>query len=182
MAKVSEQARKRYQEKIKEFKSEISNVVQNEKKILAEVKKGDLVANQERLTLADMNLVLVSYHALINSLSLSLLGVKNDNMLNEGRKCLYKTIIYLEEIVSAFVDVPFGDYQEGLDSIESFDDSSRCNLIKKIGFAISVVQDGFGENSKWKWSFVELGGRYATVAKNMINFLEHCQLHVNKTA
>ena len=29
--------------------------------------------------------------------------------------------------------------------------------------------DGFGSNSKWKWSFVELEARFATVAKNILN-------------
>ena len=28
---------------------------------------------------------------------------------------------------------------------------------------------GYGANTKWKWSFVELEGRYAVVAKNLLN-------------
>jgi hypothetical protein len=38
-----------------------------------------------------------------------------------------------------------------------------------MGFTIHSVMDGYGENSKWKWSFVELEGRHATISKNIIN-------------
>jgi hypothetical protein len=31
------------------------------------------------------------------------------------------------------------------------------------------VAEGYGANTKWKWSFVELEGRYAVVAKNLLN-------------
>ena len=42
-------------------------------------------------------------------------------------------------------------------------------MVRKLGFTIQSVEDEFGENSKWRWSFVELEGRFATVAKNLIN-------------
>jgi predicted nuclease with TOPRIM domain len=32
------------------------------------------------------------------------------------------------------------------------------------------VEDAYGQSSKWKWSFVEIKGRYAAVAKNLIDF------------
>ena len=53
----------------------------------------------------------------MNSLSLSFLGVKNEAFLNEARKCIYKALIYLEEIVSPIIDAPFSDYEQGLETI-----------------------------------------------------------------
>jgi len=41
--------------------------------------------------------------------------------------------------------------------------------VRKLGFTIDSLVEGFGENSKWKWSFVELEGRFAAVAKNLLN-------------
>ena len=35
--------------------------------------------------------------------------------------------------------------------------------------AINLLELALGDNSKWKWSFVELKGRYAVVAKNFID-------------
>jgi hypothetical protein len=105
----------------------------------------------------------------MNSLSVALLGVKNEAFLNEARKGCYKCIIYLEEAVTPFVDVPFSEYEEHLARIDGFKDEPKYKLIRKLGFAIQSVMDELGENSKWKWSFVELEGRYATVAKNLLN-------------
>jgi len=170
MGKVSEKAKKKYQEKITEYKALINEIIQHERKTVSQFRKGDVSYNPQRIEMATENLVLVSYYTLINSLSLALLGIKNESYLNEARKCLYKAIIYLEEIVSAYIDVPFSEYEEGLISIEDFDDISRYKLVNKIGFSIDSIEDGFGENTKWKWSFVELEGRFATVTKNLINF------------
>jgi hypothetical protein len=170
MGKISEKAKRQYQDKIKEYKTEISLIKQKESEVVKGLKKGNLSQNHQRLELANQNLKLVSIYTIINSLSLALLGIKNETYLNEARKCLYKTIIYIEEIVSPFIDVPFSEYEERLNSIGDLDDKSVCRLVNMIGFAINSVKDGFGDNSKWKWSFVELEGRFAVVTKNLINF------------
>ena len=50
-----------------------------------------------------------------------------------------------------------------------FSDEKRISLLRKLGYSIQAVAEGFGENTKWKWAFVELRGRFATVAKNFLN-------------
>jgi 5'-3' exonuclease len=106
---------------------------------------------------------------LLNKVSLSLLGVKNEAFLNDARKCCYDCIIQLEKVVSDSLDVPFSEYSDRLELIESYGDEKRYNLVRKLGFTMDSVKEDFGENSKWKWSFVDLEGRYATVCKNLIN-------------
>jgi hypothetical protein len=126
-------------------------------------------ANLKRFQLAGEYLNLVSYYNLMSALSLSLLGVKNEGFLNEARKCCYKSIIFMEEVVSPYTDAPFSDYEPGLESLRELADAEKFGYLKKLGFAIDSVVEGFGTNSKWKWSFVELEGRYAVVAKNLLN-------------
>ena len=170
MAKISQAAKVRYSEKIKEYKKVVNDILENEKKIKQIIAQGDKGTNYKRLVLADENLNIVSYLLLMNNLSLNLLGVKNEAFLNEARKCIYKSIIYLEEVVTPYIDVPFSELEERLATIESFDDIGRYRLVQKMGFAIYSLIDAYGKNSKWKWSFVELEGRYTTVLKNLINF------------
>jgi hypothetical protein len=97
------------------------------------------------------------------------LKVKNEDALNEGRKSLYKSVIYLEETVSNYVDAPYSDYEDKVAEIESFSTSSRYLLVRKMGLAIELLENAYGDNTKWRWSFVELEGRYAAVAKNIID-------------
>jgi hypothetical protein len=165
----SDEAKRRYAEYIKGYKAAIDVVLEREKKLKEVIASGPVGASYQRLTLAEENLGLVASYLLMNSLSWSFLGAKNEAYLNEARKCVYKTLIYLEEIVTPYIDVPFSDYEGGLASIESFADEARYNLVRKLGFSIDSLEDSYGMSSKWKWSFVEMEGRYAVVTKNLIN-------------
>jgi hypothetical protein len=169
MKKPSDEARRRYTEYIQDYKNGIEAALNKEKTVKEVIVRNPSGASYQKLTLAEENLNIVATYLLMSSLSMSFLGVKNEAFLNEGRKCIYKAIIYLEENVSAYVDAPFSDYEEGLEAISAFSDESRYNLVRKMGFTIDSLEEGYGDNSKWKWSFVELEGRFAAVAKNMLN-------------
>jgi hypothetical protein len=169
MKRPSDEAKHRYADYIKDYKNAIEQLLQKEKKLKEVASTASSGANYQKLALADDNLDLVANYLLMNSLSLTFLGVKNEAFLNEARKCIYKSIIYLEEIVTPAVDVPFGDYEKGLASIETYSDEKRYNLVRKLGFSIDSIEEGYGDNSKWKWSFVEMEGRFAVLAKNFLN-------------
>lgn len=123
-----------------------------------------------KISLASGYVDLVSVYCAMADLSLSLLGFKNESFLDLARKSLYKSIITLESVVSNIVDLPLGENYDLLKSLEGFSDGEKLRLVKKLGFTISLLEDRYGKNSKWKWSFVEIGGRYAVVAKNLFDF------------
>ena len=129
--------------------------------------------NLLKVRMAEKYLDLVSIYVGMSDLSMSLLEFKNESYLDMARKCLYKAIIILEEVVSNTVDMPLTENYELLKSLEGITDSEKLRLIRKIGYSISLLEDRYGESSKWKWSFVELRGRYAVVAKNLFNFREY---------
>lgn len=167
--KPSDEARRRYLEYIQGYKNRIELALSKEKTARELIARDPPGANYQKLSLADSNLDIVANYLLMSSLSLSFLGVKNEAFLNEGRKCIYKAIIYLEEIVSASIDAPFSDYEPGLETIADYSDENRYNLVRKMGFTIDSLEEGYGDNSKWKWSFVDLEGRFAAAAKNLLN-------------
>lgn len=169
MAKISNEARQQYFERIKEYKQNADAILQREQQMLKIVKSDTSGAAYKYLLMADERLNMASYFLLQNELSLALLGVKNEAFLNDARKCCYQSVIYLEDVVTNYVDAPFGDYSDYLEKIEGFEDEKRYALVRKLGYTIQAVEDGFGANSKWKWSFVELEGRFTAVAKNLIN-------------
>ena len=190
MERISPEAKKRYAEKIKEYKQRVDTIQEAGRKsealIQARLRETGLAGgryrvdtpeelavleevNQKRYDLGQGYLNLVSDFNLMNELSLSLLGIKNEGYLNDARKCCYRCIINMEEIVSPYVDAAFSDYEQGVESLREVSDQDRYDFLRKLGFAIDSVVEGFGANSKWKWSFVELGGRYAVIAKNLLN-------------
>lgn len=169
MGKISSTARSKYNERIKEYKTQIEEILVKEKNILGIINVDPDDSSYKRLVLADDSLNMVSYYLLMNQLSLTFLGVKNENMLNDARKRIYQSIIYLEQVVTDYIDSPFSDYEDKLEMINNFDDKQRLDLIKKLGFSIASVKEGYGDNSRWKWSFVEIEGRFGTISKNFIN-------------
>jgi hypothetical protein len=169
MSKVNDDDRKKYLEIIKDYKKTIEDIETRESLILSVLEKDPTGAEYKKLRLADENLNLLSYFVLMNTLSVNLLDVKNEVYLNNARKLCYKVIIYLEQVVTNYIDVSYSEFDEKLDLIATYDHNQRWALINKMGFAIELVLEGYGDNTKWKWTFVELEARFATIVKNFLN-------------
>ena len=80
MAKVSEKAKTKYNEKISEYKDIINIVLEEEKKISADFGKDKPEHNLDRLFLSNRNLGLVAYYSLLKGLNKLVL---NEKKLNE---------------------------------------------------------------------------------------------------
>jgi hypothetical protein len=169
MAKITEQDRHTYHEKTKGYIVAARELLKVEKEKLPAAKKGTSDAAMIKLQLVDDMLNLTSNYIAINGVSQAVLKSKNEEALNDARKSIYKAVIYLEEIVSNYVDAAFSEYEEKLALIESFDQNQRYQLIRKMGLAVDMIEQAYGDNSKWRWTFVEIEGRFSAVAKNIID-------------
>ena len=170
MAKISDIARQRYAEQVAIYQQQIDALLIREKNMLMMIEKDQTGASYKRLMLADEMLFLTTLFISKHALSVAVLGVKNEDALNEARKTLYKAVIYLEEVVSNFIDVPFSDYEDKIEQIKNLPQSKRYYLIRKLGLAIRMVVDSYGDNTKWRWTFVELEARLATFATKILDF------------
>jgi hypothetical protein len=169
MAKISTLERLRYLERVGSFRKAIDEFLKGEKETLSLILAGDDNSAMTRIALAEDMLNLASNYIIMSGVSNALLGVRNEEALNDARKSIYKCVIYLEGALGNHVDAPFSDYEDKLARIASLDTASRYLLIRKLGLAIQLLKDAYGDNSKWRWSFVELEGRFAAVAKNILD-------------
>jgi len=169
MAKITEQDRSNYRDRIRHYEIMADSLLKTEKNLLAESMKENNDSGIHKLALVDEMLNLTSSYIAINGVSQAIIKTKNEEALNEARKSVYKAVIYLEEIVSNYIDAPFSEYEEKLSAIASFDPSQRYDLIRKMGLAIDLLEYSYGDNSKWKWTFVEIEGRFAATAKNIMD-------------
>lgn len=172
MSKISEETRLHFSEEIMPYKERITQILEKEKTMLNSIHEKDPIACGKKIALCDDMIYVSSLYIALNSLSLKIMDVKNNDALNDARKTLYKAIIYLEEIVSDKIDIPYADLQPDHELIKNISVEKRYLLIRKLGLAITILKDAFGDNSKWRWSFVEIEGRFATVAKNLIDMKE----------
>lgn len=169
MAKVNKEAKKKYFERIAPYRKCINELKDKDNRIEGILKGNDAGEPYKRLALADGNLTVVSYFLVMNSLSVSLLGVRNENALNDAKKACSLAIIQLEKVFTDLVDVPFSEYEEALKATASFNEMKRYELVRKTGLALSMVTGSFAENNKWKWAMVDLDARLAAVAKNCLD-------------
>lgn len=164
---VDAENKRKFSEEISYLKKKIDEINQRIKYLES---KQDENEKLRKIRVASLYIDLVSIYSAMTDLSINLLGFKNESYLDSGRKALYKAIILLEGVVSPVIDMSLGENYELLKSLEEFGDAERLLLIRKIGFTVSLLEDRYGKNSKWKWSFVEIEGRYAVIAKNLFDF------------
>ncbi len=159
MGKITQEQRNRYFEKVKEHRKTIEAGLAKEKTLLDLLSKDETGAGYKRLKLANDALDLCSWYMLVNGLSVSLLGIKNEDYLLEARKTLVRAIKYIEDTVSSLSRCAFSDYEAKLEEIKDFDPEGRFRLLRKLGFAVQSLEDAFGENSKYSASFIEAVGQ-----------------------
>ena len=169
MAKASLEDKNQYYDKIRPCREIIKSLLNKETATLTVLKRDHTNAGFIRLGLVDDMINLTSYYIILSSVSQSMLKLRNEEALNEARKSLYKAVIYLEGVVSNLVDAPFSEYEEMLVQIASLDARHRYDLACKLGLALNLLENAYGYNTKWKWAFVELEGRYAATVKNLID-------------
>ncbi len=169
MAKVSVENREFFKKAAKEYEDVINASFEKEKSMLNTIKSEDTGVEYKKISLCEEMIFIATLYNAINSSSIKILDVKNNDALNEARKVLYKAIIYLEEIVTNVINIAPAELADNMEAIKSFPVDKRYYLVRKLGLAIQMIIDAFGDNSKWKWSFVELEGRFAVVAKNLLD-------------
>lgn len=169
MAKIAAESRELFNVKMQPYKDLVQKSFEKEKNILTLVEKDGTGVAYKKLLLVEEMIYVSTLYVVINNLSVEILNTKNTDALNEGRKALYKAIIYLEEIVTNMVDTAYSEYESKVAEISNTPLEKRYFLVRKLGLAIRLIVDAFGDNTKWKWSFVELEGRFTVVAKNLLD-------------
>jgi len=148
----------------------VEAILKEEKDTLATLEPDNPNATvRKKMALAEEMLNLVSNYIVMNDISQVVLKTKDEDALTNARKALYKGIVYFEDVVTGYIDVPFSDYKDKHEAIEHISPADRYRLVRKMGLTIDLVANAYTDNTKWKWSFVELKGRFAVVAKNLLD-------------
>ena len=170
MAKATDSERqRRYAELIKPHETAIKEFLKQEVEILNECRKNPKTAAEKLFNLAGAELDLTSKYLVINGISHTVQEMRNEEALGEARKSISKAIIYIENIVTGKADALFSEYDEFLKELNMVSAERKFYFIRKMGFTIDLIKHAYGENTKWKWSFVDLEGRFAVITKNLLD-------------
>lgn len=171
MGKISPAKKAEFAEKSKSLKDNIDDLNKKISVLEKEIAKNkNNAVNYKKILIANFEMNIIFLYLKLSILSMETMGIKNETYLENARKLCYKYLAVLEEIVGNQVDVPFTEVSDSLETIKELDDGKRLKLVKKIASTLLVVEEKFGPDSKWKWSFVDLDARGATLCKNLTDF------------
>lgn len=161
----------RFNESIKKYRGDMDVIEKKIKQLEKDLKtKADNLNGYRHVLIASEYLKIIGLYCAMNDESVQIMNFKNENYLNEARKLIYQILIHLEDVVTPHIDIPPNELEDRLTGIEKLNPQRKLNLLTGIGYRIQQVVDAFGDNTKWKWSFVEIDGRYAVVTKNIIDY------------
>jgi hypothetical protein len=169
MAKISNEDRHHYLTKIKPYRNAVNMLLKTEQNLLSLIVKNPSEAAVNQVALAEDMADLVSNYIVLSDVSQIVLKIRNEEALDAGRKTMYRGIIYLEQAVSSLVDAPFSEYEEKVAKLAPMGAAERYRVARKMGLCLDLLKNAYGDNTKWKWSFVEVEGRYTAVAKNLLD-------------
>lgn len=179
--KIRVQDRELCKEKCKPYEERIKQALAAEKEVLATIKQDEAQLPYKKFKLSEDMLSIAADYMQINNLAVELIAAKNNDALNDARKIIYKSIIYLEEIVTPTVDVAYNEIEDKVSQIADISVEKRYYLVRKLGLTIQLLEDAFGENSKWKMSFIEIHGRAAVVTKNLLDWKQASKVYFDST-
>jgi hypothetical protein len=158
-----------YQRKISPFDANIKELLKKESTIITECRAEPATAAPKLFFLSDLMLDVTSNYLVINGIGQAILNTKDEASLSEAKKTVSKALIYLQNVVTVKVDAPFSEYEDALAELAPIDAAQRCQLVKKFGLSISLLKAAYGNNTKWRWVFVDMEGHCAAVSKNLLD-------------
>ncbi len=161
-----------YNNYVKEHQEEIEKLRAKYKEQTSKMKSMRGIAGYFNIEAIIDYVKIIKTYLKMNDISNDMLGQKNETYLNNARKEIYKIIQLAEEVVGNDLDRSLKENEDYLKKIEKVNSAQILNMLKLINNVIEKLIKGFGEGSKWKWSFVDIQGRMAIVIRNFINFTE----------
>jgi hypothetical protein len=158
-----------YQTRSAPYKAKIKELLKNEDAILVECRGDPSTAAVKLYALAERMINISSNYLVLNGIGEAIFNNRDEAALGEAKKFYSKSLIYLENIVTGKVDAPFSEYEEALSELKSIPIPQRYDIVKKLGLTCSLLQTAYGDNTKWRWVFVDMEGICATVSKNLLD-------------
>jgi len=173
---ISKAEKAAYNDEIKDLKKDVDETYKKINEVSSKKKKAPNIAAYYNFEQSALLIKVMDHYLRMSDLSLEMLGIKNENFLNNARKEYYKIIQLIEEVVGTDMDRSLKENDDYVKRIEQLDPRHVLNLVEKLQALLLNLRNRFGEGSKWKWSFTELQSRVAIITKNIIKFSDIAKL------
>lgn len=175
--RISKDKKQAYNSIVKDLKEQVDVTLKKAKKFEREAGASRTMENSyKKIASASIYLDTIDMYCKMNEYSVEIMGLKSDSHLTNARKSIYQAIRLLESIVGDEIDAPLNENQDILEKLEILTPPRLLHLLKKIEYSIIYVEHEEGDNSKWKWNFVEMYGKFAALCKNLVLFKKYVMI------
>jgi hypothetical protein len=160
-----------YQGELKILKDKTQSLLDEASAMENEMKENDDDFNSyRRIALGFTYLEIVEHYCRQNDLSVQLLKKVNETNLGDARKYYVKALQEFEEVWTKWVDPDQDEIKEKLALVDRFTPPRQLVLLYRLRDRLTRLREAYGEQSKWRWAFVEMEARAAIILKNGIDF------------
>ncbi len=168
---ISKAQKAAYNDEIKNLKAEGENFERLIKEVLLKKRKNEKLESYYNLEIVNYLLNSIELNLKTNDLSINMLGIKNSKSLDAAKSSFSKILQLMKDNFGDEVDrESLKENEEHLAKIGKLNARQILDLVNKINEVFFSLKNSLGEDSKWKWLFVELQAKVAIMNRNLINF------------
>lgn len=159
-----------FNDEVKDFKREVDQIKKSINEAASKKKKHPNIAAYYNLEIVTRLMDTIENYLKMNDLSVEMLGIRNSVYLESARKEFYKVIQLMEEVVGKDIERSLKENDSYLAAINQVNPAMQLAFIQRIHRIFESLTGKFGQDSKWKWSFVEIQARVAVITRNITSF------------
>ncbi len=159
-----------YNDEVKVLKQEIDVHSKKGKELAVKKQKMSNISSYYNIDMISILINIIKKHLEISDISLEMLHIKNNKSLDNAKSDFSKIMQLLKEIVGDEVDRPLTENDEYLHKIDRLNPKHILEFSQRIESTFVNLKNKMGEDSKWKWLFVEFQAKIAVGVKNITSF------------
>jgi len=168
---ISKAQKAAYNDEIKSLKAEGESLDKMIKEVLLKKRKNQKLEPYYNLEIVNYLLRSIELNLKTNDLSINMLGIKNIKNLDVAKSSFSKILQLMKENFGDEVDrESLKENEEHLAKVGKLNARQILDLAVRINEVFFALKSSIGEDSKWKWLFVELQAKAAIMIRNLINF------------
>ncbi len=168
---ISKAQKAAYNDDIKAVKIKSDELEKKIRDLLQKKKSKPNIEPYYNLEIATYLLSTIELYMKMNDLSVAMLGIKNNKSLDIAKSNFSKVLLLLKETVGDDIERDsLKENEEYLAKIDKLNPRQILDFLIRVDSIFFSLKNNMGEDSKWKWLFVELQAKIAVILRNSINF------------
>ncbi|PKL18607.1 MAG: hypothetical protein CVV49_04835 [Spirochaetae bacterium HGW-Spirochaetae-5] len=168
---ISKVQKAAYNDDIKAVKLQSDELEKKIRDLFQKKKSKPNIEPYYNMEIATYLLSTIELYMKMNDLSVAMLGIKNNKSLDVAKSNFSKVLLLLKETVGDEVERDsLKENEEYLQKLDKLNPRQILDFLIRVDTTFFNLKNNMGDDSKWKWLFVELQAKIAVIIRNFINF------------